>query len=272
MYTDFAKRRIPSLHLPRAREEGEKMKTPTIRLILCFALITLVLSAPSEAGIGDFLKGLGMSVQPESLSEGKIAQGLKEALRIGARNAVDRVSRTDGYFGNPDIRIPLPNSLNKIERIVRGAGYGNHLDAFLESMNRAAEKAAPQAASLFVDAVKDMTLDDARGILKGPDDAATTYLRNKTFDRLRDVFKPEVHDAMARVEVTRRYQNLTSQLNSLPFLDTFESLDLDRHVTEKALDGLFFMIAREEQKIRQDPAARVTDLLKDVFGSVASGQ
>lgn len=247
------------------------MKPLARLLILCVALVTLALPAPSESGLGDFLKGLSQSVQPETLSEGKIAQGLKEALRIGAKNAVERASRTNGYLGNPDIRIPLPKSIGKAEGIVRGAGYGAPLDAFLESMNRAAERAAPQATSLFVEAVQGMTLDDARGILDGPDDAATTFLREKTFDRLRDVFKPEVHDAMARVDVTRRYQDLTSQLTSLPFLDTLESLDLDRYVTEKALDGLFFMIAREEQKIRQDPAARVTDLLKDVFGSASSG-
>lgn len=248
------------------------MKTLARFSILCTVLVTLAFSASSEAGLGDFLKGLSQSVQPTSLSEGKIAQGLKEALRIGARNAVERVSRTNGYLGNPDIRIPLPTSIQKAERIVRGAGYGAPLDAFLESMNHAAERAAPQATSLFVDAVQDMTMDDARGILNGPDDAATSYLRNKTFDRLRDVFKPEVHDAMARVNVTRRYQDLTSQLASLPFLGTFEGLDLDRYVTEKALDGLFFMIAREEQKIRQDPAARVTDLLKDVFGGAGVQQ
>jgi hypothetical protein len=244
------------------------MKTKASAVVLLMALLVLARPVSSDAGIGDFLKGLGRTLEPGALSEDKIVRGLKEALEVGARNAVSRVSRTDGYLGNPDIRIPLPETLRKVEGVVRGAGYGGQVDAFHESMNRAAERAAPQAEALFWEAVRGMTIQDARDILEGPDDAATSYLREKTSSRLEDLFRPEVHDAMARVDVTRRYQELTGRISSLPFVGQFADLDLDGYVTEQALDGLFYMLAQEERKIRQDPAARVTDLLQEVFGSV----
>ncbi len=241
-------------------------------VILAVLLCLLTLPLHSNAGLSDFLKGLGKSLEPGALSEDKIVRGLKEALEVGTENAVSLVSKTNGYYGNPEIRIPLPETLRKVERVVRGAGYGPTLDAFQESINRAAERAAPHARSLLWEAVSTMTIEDARGILGGPDDAATTYLKGKTFDRLTGLFRPEVRDAMSGVDVTRRYQELTGKVSSLPFIGDFRDLDLDGYVTERALDGLFLMLAKEERDIRQNPAARATELLKDVFGSTATGK
>ena len=243
------------------------MRKPVKALALLVALLFFAQPAPLSAGWNDLIKDLGRVLEPGALSYDKIVRGLKEALEVGTKNAVDRVSRTDGYFGNPDIRIPLPDSLRKVERIVRGAGYGAPLDAFHESMNRAAEQAAPQARALFWETVRGMTFQDARDILEGPDDAATQYLRGKTWDQLTGLFKPAVHDTMSRVEVTKRYQDLTGRISNLPFIGQFGSFDLDGYVTERALGGLFFMLAKEERRIREDPAARVTDLLQEVFGS-----
>ncbi len=248
------------------------MKTHTSHRVILLALLCIALPTPSNAGISDFLKGLGRSLEPGALSEDKIVRGLKEALEVGAGNAVSMVSKANGYYGNPDIRIPLPESLRKVERVARGAGYGPTLDSFQESMNRAAERAAPHAKSLLWEAVSNMTIEDARGILSGPDDAATTYLKGKTFDRLTGLFRPEVRDAMSRVDVTRRYQELTGTISSIPFIGDFGDLDLDGYVTELALDGLFLMLAEEERDIRRNPSARVTELLKEVFGGKATGK
>jgi len=247
------------------------MKKPRPTLLLTgIVLVALLLPCSALAGLSDIIKGLGRSLGAGGLSEEKISAGLKEALAIGAENAVQRVSQVNGYYKNPDIRIPLPRSFEKVEQVARIAGYGDSMESFMESMNRAAENAAPQAASLFADAVRGMTLQDARNILNGPEDAATSYLREKTYSKLVGAFTPKVHESMAQVAVTRRYQELTSRLESLPLAGSLGSLDLDRYVTEKSLDGLFYMIAREEARIRHDPAARVTDLLKDVFGGAGN--
>jgi hypothetical protein len=194
-----------------------------------------------------------------------MVSGLKEALEIGSEKAVRTVSVTDGYYKNPDIKIPLPGAVRKVEPILRKVGYGPKVDAFEQSMNRAAEQAATTAKPIFWDAIKKMTISDARNILEGPDDAGTRYFKEKTYTRLHDVFKPVVHDAMSRVHVTRYYQDLESRVRQIPFADMLQ-FDLDDYVTDQALDGLFIMLAEEERKIRTDPAARVTDLLKEVFG------
>jgi len=223
--------------------------------------------APAHAKFGDILKGVKKAVglSGGGLSEDKIVQGLKEALQIGTGNAVKIVSKADGYYKNPKIKIPLPGAVKKVEKILRGVGYGSHVDAFELSMNRAAEQAAPEAKAIFWDTIKKMSFADARKILNGKEDEATTYFKEKTQDRLSETFKPIIHKAMSKVGVTRYYQNLEAKLRSLPLAGSL-NLDLDQYVTGGALDGLFLMLAEEERKIRQDPAARVTDLLKEVFG------
>ncbi len=193
-----------------------------------------------------------------------ITAGLKEALSVGAKNGVTTVSRVDGYFGNQLIRIPMPEKLQKIERVMRKAGFHKEVDAFVLSMNRAAEKAAPQALSFFTDAVKEMTIPDAVNILRGNDTAATDFLKSKTFDRIYGAFKPTVSSTMNDVGVTRSFKQMMDKAGRIPLLKR-ESVDLDHFVTSKALDGLFVVVGQEEKKIREDPAARVTDLLRTVF-------
>ncbi|NIO03797.1 MAG: DUF4197 family protein [Proteobacteria bacterium] len=241
-----------------------------------FTLILLGLvsfpSASTYGGLTDILKGLGdidigKILKGEELSESKIIEGLKEALTIGTGNAVSNVSQLDGYLKNPKIHIPLPENVQKVEKILRTVGYGSKVDAFELSMNRAAERAAPEAKALFVGAIKEMTISDARKILQGRDNEATLYFEDKTRGRLYELFEPIVHTAMSKVGVTRSYQELDAKVRTIPFADEL-SFDLDEYVTNKGLDGLFFMVAEEERKIRQDPVARVTDILKEVFGSV----
>jgi hypothetical protein len=152
-----------------------------------------------------------------------------------------------------------------VEKLLRGAGFGQKVDIFELSMNRAAEQAAPEAKSIFWDAIKEMDIADARKILNGRDDEATLYFKDKTYQRLEQSFKPIVKNSMGEVGVTRAYQDLNEKVETIPFAGGL-SFDLDQYVTEGALDGLFKMLAEEEKKIRSDPAARVTDLLRKVFG------
>ena len=175
------------------------------------------------------------------------------------------VSKANGYYNNPDIKIPLPEEIEKAGKYLRLAGYGPKIDEFEQSMNRAAEQAAPEAKQIFMGAVKDMRIQDAQKILDGPDNAATSYFKDKTYTRLQEIFKPIVTDTMGQVGVTRQFQDINNKLSSIPFADK-ASVDLDQYVTDKSLDGLFFMLAEEEKKIRHDPASRVTDILKKVFG------
>jgi hypothetical protein len=207
-------------------------------------------------------KALGGSAG--GLSNDEITAGLKEALQVGTEKAVGLVSQPDGFYKNPAIKIPLPESVQKVEKLLRTAGYGEKVDAFELSMNRAAERAAPEAKSIFWDAISDMNFDDAQKILNGRDNEATLYFEDKTSTRLQEVFKPIVKDAMGEVGVTRSYQDLNEKITSLPFGKS-AGLDLDQYVTDGALQGLFKMLAEQERQIRTQPAARVTDLLQKVF-------
>jgi hypothetical protein len=233
----------------------------------CIVIVIWVL--PSNliaAGLQDILTGakkiLGTS---DSVSESEIVGGLKEALEIGTAKAVDLVSVQGGYFNNPEIKIPLPESVQKVEKVLRSAGFGSKVDAFELSMNNAAEHAAPQAKSIFWDAIKKIQFADAQKILNGPDNAATFFFKDQTYGRLQEIFKPIVKSSMGEVGVTRSYQELNAKMQSIPFAGSL-SFDLDQYVTDGALNGLFKMLAEEEKKIRTQPAARVTDLLKKVFG------
>lgn len=237
-------------------------------IILVITLLNIVRIGLADAKFGfedilkDAKKAVGLGGE---ISESKIIEGLKEALEIGTSNAVKLVSKMDGYYGNPQIKIPLPDSVKRVEKALRAVGYGSKVDAFELSMNRAAEKAAPEAKTLFMDSIKQMSFEDARKILNGRDNEATLYFEDKTRHKLTEIFKPIVHSSMSQVGVTRQYQALDAKVRTIPFTESL-SFDLDQYVTDGALDGLFFMLAEEERKIRQDPAARVTDLLKEVFG------
>jgi RNA binding exosome subunit len=223
----------------------------------------------AQAGIFDDIVNELSEVKGDTSQSGSDQQttieGLKEALAIGTENAVKTVSEMDGYFGNQMIKILLPDKIQKVADVVAKLGYQEQVDSFILSMNRAAEAAAPKATTLFVDAIKVMSFDDARTILQGGDTAATEYFKDKTSKKLYDEFKPVVVSNMNKVGVTKAYKDMVAPYQSVPFAPK-ESMDLDHYVTNKALDGLFLMLAEEEKKIRTDPAARVTDLLKTVFG------
>ncbi|APG28955.1 hypothetical protein A7E78_00930 [Syntrophotalea acetylenivorans] len=220
----------------------------------------------AEAGWGNLFEGVKGLISGGSLENKDIVAGLKEALRIGADNSVTQVGQIDGYLKNPDIHIGLPGPVAKAEKLLRFAGYGDQIDAFETSMNRAAEQAAPQAKEIFWQAIGDMTLDDARQILDGGDTAATDYFADRTRPRLAEIFSPIVHNSLASVGATKNFQDLDTTLKSLPLGESL-SFDLDRYVTDGALDGLFLILGEEERKIRENPGARTTHLLKKVFGA-----
>jgi hypothetical protein len=195
----------------------------------------------------------------------KVADGLKEALRIGTNNAVSLTGRLDGYFANEVIKILLPAPIRKIEKALRVAGFGRKLDELVLGMNRAAEAAAPFAKDIFGDAIRQMTFADAQKIFKGSDTAATDYFREKTTPQLTTLFRPPVAKVMGEVGVTQQFQQFFTQVSKLPFMK-MEKLDLEAYVVDRSLFGLFHVLGQEETKIRRDPAARVTAILKDVFG------
>jgi hypothetical protein len=197
--------------------------------------------------------------------EERKSAGLREALLVSTEKAVENVGRTDGFFKNKLVKILLPKELRPVEKLARGLGAGDQVDELVLGMNRAAEQAAPEANRIFGAAIRELTFEDVRRILTGGDTAATDYFRRKTTDRLAAAFAPIVERKLDEVGVHRQYQALLGQVPTLPFRKS-PSLDLNRYVVGKAMDGLFLMIAQEEKQIRRNPAARVTDLLKDVFG------
>jgi hypothetical protein len=242
-----------------------------MKRLVFFALSALLLSySPCRAGILDDLsrEALPALQQQSSLDNSTIAKGLKEALATGTERAVKEVAKPDGYFGNQLIKILLPDKIQKVANVLGAIGYQKQVDDFVLSMNRAAEKAAPKAASFFGDAIRQMTVQDAREILSGGDTAATSFFEKKTRSRLFDAFKPDITKSMGQVGTVRAYKNMIGKYDTAPLaaLAGTPSLDLDTYVTNKALDGLFTMVGQEEKKIRTNPAARTTDLLRKVFG------
>ena len=224
------------------------------------ALLAGCANLPPE--LSAVLDSAGAGVAP---GESEMAQGLKEALAVGTERAVGRIGVRDGYWLNGDVNIPLPDSLRKVEKTLRTFGQGRTVDEFHLSLNRAAEAAAPEAVAIFGDAIRGMTLTDARQILNGPSNAATEYFRGRTHATLTARFTPIVSKATASVGATRKYKELAAKVSKVS--SSFQVQDLDAYVTERALAGLFRTLADEELKIRQDPAARTTELLKRVFGT-----
>ena len=234
-------------------------------LFCSIIIIMLFTTAVCHAGyLDEIKKSIGISSE-KGVDEDTATSGIKEALSIGTKNAVTDVSKIDGYLANQAIKILMPEKLQKVADVLRKVGYQKQIDDFIISMNRSAEKAAPKATSYFIDAIKEMSFDDARKILNGGDTSATEYFRTKTSDKLYDAFKPIISSSMNDVGTTKAYKDIMGKYTSLPFMKA-ESFDLDHYVTVRAMDGIFYMVAQEEKKIRTDPAARVTDLLKKVFG------
>ena len=231
------------------------------------AFFLLLAVSPASAQFDKMLKGLGsLSGGGGSLSDAKIGSGLQEALKVGTENAVGQTGTVDGFLKNKAIKILLPKSLQTMEKPLRLVGYGPQIDEFVVGMNRAAENAVPFAKDIFWDAIGQMSFDDARKILNGNDTAATDYFKSKTSKKLETAFLPSVKDVMDQVGVNRQYNDLIGKYKDVPFSKNI-AFDANQYVTEKATDGLFFVVGQEEKKIRTNPAARATDLLKEVFGS-----
>jgi len=203
--------------------------------------------------------------QQGGLDEATVVSGLREALAVATGEALTEVSRVDGYFGNEAIKILMPERMQKVAETLTMLGFQKDVDALVLSMNRAAEHAAPNAAPYFFQAVKEMTFEEGRRILKGSDTAATEYFKAKTYSKLYEAFKPEVSASMNEVGATRSYKAMMEKYQSMPFMKPV-SLDLDQYVTEKSLDGIFTMVGQAEKEIRTNQKAQVTPLLKKVFG------
>lgn len=235
-------------------------------LIICTLFIT---SMEVLADWDDFLRILTEetdSKQSSLLTNSEIIEGLKEALYKGSNNAIDFLGRKDGFFARPEFRIPMPDTLQKIEDVLRTLKQDKLADDFVLSMNRAAEQAVPEATAIFKDAIRNMSFQDAKSILQGPDNAATQYFKRTSSDKLTGKMLPIVKQATSRVGVTAKYKSMVDGLGFMSDFVDIESLDIDRYVTDKAMRGLFKKLAHEEKLIRKDPAARTTEILKKVFG------
>ena len=219
-----------------------------------------------------FLASMLLAVSAHALSladiTGKDASGgLKEALTQGAGKAVEMLGKQDGFLGNPKVKIPLPESVQKVEGMMRGLGMGKQADELVNAMNRAAEAAVPQAKTLLVNSIKQMSVEDAKGILSGGEDSATQYFRRTTSGPLGEKFKPVVQKAMAKVKLAEKYDQLAGKAAKFGLVRE-QDAHLENYVTQKTLDGLYLMIADEEKAIRQDPAGAAGKLAKKVFGAL----
>jgi hypothetical protein len=231
---------------------------------LCFALFVIGCVPYSNGQIT--LKKLQKALEGGSLSNEDVAAGLKEALTNGVSKGSDLVSQVDGYLKNQEIKIPFPPEVKQVEDKLRQIGMGSEVDKFILTLNRAAEDAAKEAKPIFVQAVKQMTIQDAWSILKGEQDAATQYLKKSTSTLLKEKFKPVIQNSLEKVNATKYYGDLVSSYNKIPFVQKVNP-DLNEYATDKAMEGLFVMIAKEEKNIRANPLARTSELLKKVFAS-----
>jgi hypothetical protein len=250
------------------------------KLLFVFSFSSLVVVNAQSQGLKGFIKkvtadsssssslnkvlGAASSTGKGSLSTETIASGLKEALQVGTERGSAKLSSVDGFFKDAALKILMPAEAQKVEQKLRGIGLGSQVDKAILSMNRAAEDASKSAAPIFINAIKQMSIQDAVGILKGGDFAATGYLKGKTTTNLTEAFRPVIEQSLAKVDATKYWNSVFSTYNK--FSADKVNTDLSVYVTEKALAGIFHQVALEEQKIRKDPAAQTTNLLKQVFG------
>ena len=207
-----------------------------------------------------------------SLSNQEVISGLKEALSVGIKNSVNITSVTDGFLKNESIRLPFPSDAQKVKDKVIEFGLSSKVDEFETTLNRAAEEAAKEALPIFTEAIKNMTVQDGFAILNGGDGAATKFLKEQTSSKLSEAFLPKVKQVTSRVKLTEKWNPIITKYNQATMLTGGDKInpDLDAYVTEKAIKGLFYMVEKEENKIRKDPIARVTDLLQKVFGNLSN--
>jgi hypothetical protein len=243
-----------------------------MKKLLILSILTASLTSADAQGIRGLLKKVTKDstlsqVIPVkntgSLSNDDIINGLKEALSVGAGNSTAKLSSRDGFFADAAVKILLPDEAKKVEQKLRAIGLGKQVDNAILSMNRAAEDAAKSATPIFVNAIKGITIQDGIGILKGGDFAATNYLKAKTLMQLTEAFRPVIEQSLQKVDATKHWNTLFTTYNK--FSADKVNPDLAAYVTDKAMTGIFFQVGQEEQKIRKDPVARTTDLLKKVF-------
>lgn len=246
-----------------ARHDKTRMKTI---LALVAALLLVAVSGWAQSNL--LQQGLGLlssgGAQTGNISQGEMGDGLKEALRVGTEAVVSRLGKTDGFYCDNAIRIPLPGQLSTVQKALQAAGYSSLVDDLELRLNRAAEQATPKAKALFVDAISAMTITDAQQILNGPDDAATRYFRKAMGPGLAEEMAPVVDAALADAGAVQAYDSMMGQYKTLPFMPDAKA-NLTDYVVEKGMDGIFHYVAKEEATIRTNPAARTTDLLKKVF-------
>lgn len=245
-----------------------QMKSSIFFLFAVLFIFQSCAQQPQKGGLGGLLEKAGQVLNNTtggSLTNDEIIQGLKEALQVGISNGSSQASAVDGYFKNNLIKLAFPPDVQRVETKLRQIGLGNEVDKFVLSLNRAAEDAAKKSKPIFVKAITSMTIQDALGILKGDSTAATKYLQRTTNQELYNQFFPVVDSTLQLNNATKYYADLVNTYNKIPLVQKVNP-DLKQYATQKAIDGLFVLIAQEERKIRKDPVARVNDILKKVFG------
>ncbi|MBG14909.1 MAG: hypothetical protein CL853_00995 [Crocinitomicaceae bacterium] len=253
------------------------MKTSFNQLLFLSSFCLLLSNCSSQINLNKITKtvteqvldnGSGSTSNP--LSNEEVITGLKEALTVGIENGSSKASKLDGFLKNEKIRLPFPEDAQKVKEKALQLGLDKKVKEFETTLNRAAEEAAKEAAPIFISAIKEMSIGDGFEILKGADNAATNYLKYKTSSKLKVAFSPKVENAINKVNLTKYWEPLTSAYNSASFLTGSQEIntDLNEYITNKAIEGLFQLVQEEELKIRKDPIARVTDILKKVFGSL----
>lgn len=235
-----------------------------MRYSYLFLLFAVVLLACTSAQINQAISDFGKASGDKQPTSSEVAEGLKEALLKGVSVGADKLSLADGYFKNPEIKIPFPPDTKKVEDRLRQAGLSDQVDRFIATLNHGAEDAAKEAKPIFISAIQQMTIEDAWSILRGQQDAATQYLKKTTSVQLKDKFKPVIKNSLNKVNATKYYSDLVGIYNKNPLVEKVNP-NLDDYATDLAIQGLFVMIAKEEQNIRRDPLARTTDILKRVF-------
>ncbi|GAB3203643.1 hypothetical protein ABID22_002087 [Pontibacter aydingkolensis] len=233
-------------------------------LYTSFIAVALGASACTVTDIQRTVDGVLAGTTGGPVTQTEVASGLKQALEVGIKNGANQASQTDGFYKNSLIRIPFPKDVQRVENTLRQVGLGNEVDKFILTLNRGAEDAARSAVPIFVSAIKQMTIADAWAILKGDRDAATQYLKRTTSQQLYNAFNPVMVKSLEKTNATKHYADLVNQYNKIPLVQKINP-DLDDYATQKAIDGLFILVAQEEAEIRENPIARTTELLRRVF-------
>lgn len=228
---------------------------------------TIIALTACNAGFNEFTRKAGDAVaQSRAPSQADTALAVRHALSQGVTNAIGLLGKTDGFNANQLVHIAVPEDLRQAEQLLRKAGQGKYVDQFVLTLNRAAEQAVPRATSIFADAISQMTINDAINIIKGPQDAATQYFRRSAGPQLTNSFRPVVQNATDQVGVTQSYKKMIDKAGVLGRYISDDAKDIDGYITGRATDALFLYIADEEKKIRENPLARTTEILKKVFG------